>query len=181
MFAKGWLKRVALSARSDAQVHNALAAPLIDPNIFDWIDMSRARVFREQDRIDVLLVDPNNRLAVVVENKIFSGEHSDQLARYHRVVEERYPGFDLLCIFLTPDGEAPSHSGYVPADYRSVCDEVEAIVDESTVLDGTPIDSEVLVALSHYVEMVRRNIVVRSEVTDLARRLYLAHRTAFDL
>lgn len=149
-FARGWLKRVVRFARSGVHVSGDPAAPVVDPNLFDRIDMSEAWVFRERDRIDVLLVDPRNRLAVVIENKIFSGEHSNQLARYRRIVEERYPGFVLLCVFLTPGGDAPSHSGYVSADYRVVCEEVETIVEESTLPGGATIDTEVSFALSHY-------------------------------
>jgi hypothetical protein len=63
-----------------------------------------------------------NRLAIVVENEILLGEHSDQVVRY--------PAFDPLCIFLTPSGDMPSHSGYVPGYYGVVYGKAEAIVGE---------------------------------------------------
>jgi len=91
------------------------------------------------------------------------------------------PLFDLLCIYLTPGGEVPSHPGYVPTDYGVVCEEVEAICRESLLPNGAPIDQEVWFALSHYARLLRRNIVANSETIDLARKLYLEHRTAFDL
>lgn len=180
-FTRGWLQGVVSSARDHyAEDVSAISGARLEP--LKLIDLSRAQVFRERDHIDVLLVDATNRFTVVVENKISSGEHSDQLARYRQCVEERYPGFDLLCIFLTPEGEAPSRgSGYIPADYGLVCEEVETIVEEGSLPDGTPIDPEVSFALSHYARMLRRNIVANSETIDLARRLYLEHKTAFDL
>jgi hypothetical protein len=183
-FAKGWLKRVVGSARSDIHGDEDPGVLAVSPNLLerlDHIDMSWARVYRERYRIDVLLVDSNNQVAVIIENKVFSGEHSDQLARYRQIVEERYPGFDLLCIYLTPGGNAPSHSGYVPVDYGTICEELESIVEGGVLPDGTPIDQEVSFALSHYARLLRRNIVANSEVAELARRLYLEHRTAFDL
>lgn len=179
-FTKEWLKRVVSSARDYPYAESDSATSVTRPELLEHLDMSEAQVFRERDHIDVLLVDARNRLTVVVENKMFSGEHSDQLARYRRIVEERYPGFDSLCIFLTPTGEAPSHSGYVPTDYAVVCEEVESIVEEGSLPDGAPIDSEVSFALSHYARMLRRNIVANSEALDLVRRLYLEHREAFD-
>ncbi len=72
-FSKGWLKRVVQSAHGDAHADNASVASVVDSGLFDRIDMGGARVFRERDRIDILLVDQNNRLAVVIENKISSG------------------------------------------------------------------------------------------------------------
>lgn len=182
-FAKGWLKRLVGSVRGaggsgDAGTH------AVSPDMLkrlDRIDMSDARVYRERHRIDVLLVDQANRLAVIVENKIFSGEHNDQLTRYRQSVEERCPDFDLVYVFLTPTGEPPSHIGYVAADYGGICEEVESIVEEGVLQDGTHMDQEVCFALSHYARLLRRYIVTDSETADLARRLYLEHGRAFEL
>jgi hypothetical protein len=105
-FAKAWLKRVIGSVRGNAHEDDSEAASVSSLLLgrLDHMDISGARVYRERHRIDILLVDQTNRLVLIVENKIFSREHSDQLARYHRIVEERYPGYDLLCVFLTPSG-----------------------------------------------------------------------------
>jgi PD-(D/E)XK nuclease superfamily len=45
-------------------------------------------VVRERDRIDILLLDEDNDLAIIVENKIWSAEHSGQLGRYYQTVKE---------------------------------------------------------------------------------------------
>jgi hypothetical protein len=183
-FAKGWLTRVVNSARSGSHEDNNSAAPSVGPALLermDHIDLSRARVYREKFHMDVLLVDQTNRLVVVVENKIFSGEHSDQLPRYREVIGQYYSGFDPLCIYLTPAGDLPSHPDYLPTDYELLCEEVEGIVREALVPDGIPIDDEVKFALTHYARLLRRNIVVNSEVANLARKLYLEHRKAFEL
>jgi hypothetical protein len=183
-FTRGWLQLIVATVRGDTHNDNDSAASSVSPELLERVervDLSGARVYREQDRIDIQLVDPTNRLVVVVENKIFSGEHSDQLARYFQIVEERYPDFDHLCIFLTPSGETPSHDRYVAADYGGICEEVESILGEGVVLDGRPIDQEVHFALSHYARLLRRNIVADTETMDLARRLYLEHRNAFEL
>jgi hypothetical protein len=87
-----------------------------------------------------------------------------------------------VCVFLTPTGdESPSHIGYVVADYGGVCEEVESILGEGSLPDGTHVDQGVCFALSHYVRLLRRRIVANSETVDLARRLYLKHRRAFEL
>jgi hypothetical protein len=40
-------------------------------------------VLREWQRIDILLLDEDHRLATIIKNKIGTGEHSDQLSRYY--------------------------------------------------------------------------------------------------
>ena len=38
---------------------------------------------REWNNIDILLISHSNKLAVIIENKIFSKESKDQLQKYH--------------------------------------------------------------------------------------------------
>jgi len=71
-------------------------------------DLERMTVQREWHRVDILLRDVEHRLVVLIENKIKSGEHSDQLQRYLDVVEEHHAGWRIVPLFLTPDGTPPS-------------------------------------------------------------------------
>lgn len=65
----------------------------VTPIDLDLWSLEQMEVRREWQRIDILLLDEPNRLAVIIENKIGTGEHSDQLRRYHRTVTEHYPGW----------------------------------------------------------------------------------------
>ena len=60
-----------------------------------------AEVVREFKRADLLLVDRTLRFVCLVENKIHTGEHSEQLTRYRRMVEQEFPGYQQLFVFLT--------------------------------------------------------------------------------
>ena len=82
---------------------------------------------------------------------------------------------------MTLDGDPPSYRRYFTADYEGVRKELESIVGEGILLDGTLINQEVSFALVHYTRMLRRNIVANSETVGLTRRLYIEHRAAFDL
>jgi hypothetical protein len=82
---------------------------------------------------------------------------------------------------LTPDGDPPSYRSCFTADYEGARKELESIVGEGILIDGTLIDQEVSFALVHYTRMLRRNIVANAETVGLARRLYIEHRVAFDL
>jgi hypothetical protein len=58
------------------------------------------------------LEDSARSLAIVIENKIDSAEHDNQLAAYEEAVwghfrERRRLNFDAKLVFLTPDGRAP--------------------------------------------------------------------------
>ena len=45
----------------------------------DSVDFGRAYVLREWHHSDILIVDEASRFAVIIENKIGTGEHSDQV------------------------------------------------------------------------------------------------------
>ena len=64
------------------------------------------KVERERDNIDILITN-DVRQAVVIENKIWAGDQSQQLQRYFETLEAR--GFcDIQLLYLTLDGHAPS-------------------------------------------------------------------------
>jgi hypothetical protein len=91
----------------------------VTPLDFDLWDLGGMTVEREWRNIDILLAHEGHRLVVLIENKIDTTEHSDQLQRYHEIVRERYPGWRLLALYLTPTGEAPSHEAYLSVSYSS--------------------------------------------------------------
>ena len=134
-------------------------------------------VEREWCNIDILLADEGHRLVVLIENKIDTTEHSDQLARYWSVALRRYPGWHMYGIYLTPTGDRPSHDGYMPVSYTTVCEVIENVLAES----GRVWDNEVRILLRHYNQMLRRHIVGDSDVTELVRKLYREHPQACDL
>jgi hypothetical protein len=170
-FVQRSLQKILVAARN--------LAPPLSPVLLDSWDLSRITVRREWQNIDILLVDEPNRLVVVIENKIDSLEHSDQLGRYLRLVGAEYPApaWRHLALYLTPDGASPSDSGYLPADYGTVADAVEAVA-ESRRPSLDPAVHEVMI---HYARMLRRHIVTDSEIADLCRRIYHRHQRALDL
>jgi hypothetical protein len=165
------LQKILIAARH-------LAPPLSPIHLDSW-DLSRITVRREWQNIDILLVDPVNRLVVVIENKIDSGEHSGQLGRYLHIVNDEYPSAEWrhLAVYLTPDGAEPSETGYLPADYGLVADAVEAVA----VSREPSLDPAVHYLMIHYARMLRRHIVTDSEIADLCRRIYQRHQRALDL
>ncbi|MDQ3780874.1 MAG: PD-(D/E)XK nuclease family protein [Chloroflexota bacterium] len=170
-FVQRMLQKILIAARD-------LAPPLSPVHLDSW-DLGRLTIHREWRNIDILLVDQANRLVVVIENKIDSTEHSGQLARYLGLVGAEYPAPEWrhLAVYLTPDGEAPSVTDYLPADYGLVADAVEAVAESRR----PALDLAVHELMIHYSRMLRRHIVTDSEIADLCRRIYHRHQRALDL
>jgi hypothetical protein len=143
----------------------------------DALGLSQAYVFREWHHVDILVVDDVNRFAVIVENKIDTAEHSDQLNRYRQELDSHYPGYTAVGLYLTPEGDAPSSADYHPVSYTLVCEVIEKIARNHRVT----LDSEIVIVLEHYAQMLRRHIVSDSEVAELCRSIYQKHRQALDL
>ena len=67
-------------------------------------------------RIDILIEDPESKLCVAVESKIFAAEQPKQLERYRSWLSRERVGFSRVLLFLTPDGREPETDSENPRD-----------------------------------------------------------------
>jgi hypothetical protein len=169
LFAKRLLQK-ALTA-SAAQ---SLPITLID---LDTWDLDELIVLREWQNIDLLLLDQRNQLVIIIENKVHSSEHSEQLQRYWRTIQEHYPNWRVLGLFLSPEADPPTDDNYIAIGYASVCE----ILEHLTNTRITILNSDVRVAITHYTQMLRRHIMSESEIAELCQRIYRKHKRAIDL
>lgn len=153
------------------------AIPSSSLETLDGMDLTLTNVRREYRSIDILLTSEEYELAVIIENKVWSTEHSEQLERYLRVVKNAYSGWTVLCVYLTPDGNIPSHEQYSSLGYGAVCDIVDEMLEDPEC-DLTP---EVRISADHYARMVRRKLLGDPEVTKLAQEIYHKHKRAVDI
>ncbi len=168
-FARRLLQRAVLSADDPSLPISAIE--------LDVWNLGQLRVLREWHNIDLLLVDDLNRLAVVIENKIGTGEHSNQLARYWKDVTEHYPQHSTLGIYLTPDGSPPTHLSYIPVSYSLVSEVIQRLVESR----ASTLGEAVRTLMEHYAQMLRRHVVTDSDIARLCRQIYHKHRRALDL
>jgi hypothetical protein len=157
-----------------------LSLPLVFESIDDRsLDQTTAQteVYTDDGRIYILLLNEVGKGAMIIENKIWNTEHSDQLEKHYRFVERNYPRFRVEGIYLTPHGDRPSHKEYLPLGYEAVCEVLDGILAEQ---DSTP-SSDVRMAIQHYTDMLRRHIVGDSEIARLCQQIYQKHRRALDL
>lgn len=171
----------------DAFLKSFLAATT--PLEMSGADGSAAQVLREwhnavdgqQGFLDLLILDEGQRFLCAIENKVYSGEHSGQLTRYRRALENRYPDFTRRYLFLSPWGtlaqDAVEREHWQAVDYNLVCQ----LVDETARDFADSSSAAVLAFLRQYAGVLRRDILGDTEVRDLARKIYAQHSTAIEL
>lgn len=154
----------------------------ITPIDLDIWSLDNLQVRREWRNIDILLINDNDqtdnqKFVVVIENKVTGGEHSGQLARYRKMVRERFTEFKRLGLFLTPEGIEPSDEWYIPISYDLIADLIKRFIQTR----HSTLGPDVLTMMEHYEQMLRRHIVSESEIAELCRRIYKKHQRALDM
>ena len=139
-------------------------------------DFSGCLVLRERHNIDVLCIDETHRFLLAIENKVDSGEHSDQLVRYRRLLEKRYGDFRRVLVYLTPETDDPSDENWLPVGYRDILSNIESLAGTH----GESLGEAVAMTLHHYGRMLRRNIVMDDDLVELAQAVYRKHKVALD-
>lgn len=149
------------------------------PSIFDidnW-NFIETEILREWRNIDILIKDDNYKLICVIENKIYSKEHSGQLQRYKEIIEEEYPNYQKMFVYLTIEGDEASEDEYLSINYHDIIKIITHIIDNKSASIG----EEILIFISHYREMFRRYIMENSEIQEICRKIYNGHKKALDL
>ncbi|WP_224701589.1 PDDEXK-like family protein [Devosia aquimaris] len=171
-FLKRVLKTIALEPQN--------AVSVVDVDVANFAD---AETRCEWNSIDILIICPTAKLIVAIENKLLADEHSDQLTRYKRVLDDHpeWAGYRRLFAFLTVDGRSPAKAEdgahWCNISYAMIADELGA--SHKALLGNMGIDQDVLIR--HYVDLLRRSVLEDSEVAKLARKIYQAHKGALDI
>lgn len=70
--------------------------------------------------IDIVIVNQQQKFAIVIENKYYSTESANQLDDYLQFIESELAGFTIVPIYLTLDGEKPSNAAYFALSYEQI-------------------------------------------------------------
>ena len=139
-------------------------------------DFNNCQVLREYHRIDILCIDETHRFLLAIENKIESGEHSNQLNRYSSFLKTEYPEFRRILAYLTPENDKPSDNSWAPVSYSNIL----SIVEKLARTHRDRLSNAVIMALDHYAHILRRHIVTDEELVNVARTVYRKHKAALD-
>lgn len=149
----------------------------LSPIDLDGTDLRGVEVKREWKNIDLLITCKAPQFAVVVENKVNSQEHSNQLSRYQRTMTDHHSSLPILYVFLTPDGDEPSDKLWIPYTYEELLRVLKRVRDTNQ----SAIGDDVLVFLDHYLNLLGTRFMNDEKIDELCRQIYKNHRQALDL
>lgn len=139
----------AISVTSVEKVHSALIAWMLSDNCEGLTLASKSviinNIFKlsvpnytnitaqtEYDGIDILITADDQHF--IIENKLKSSQHSDQLARYQNIAKANKWN-NLHCGYLTLIGESANSDGWEDITYKKLYDELKSITVEQNT-DG---------------------------------------------
>ncbi len=176
LFLKSMLMDLLRRAREQERQFPVNAIHLEDTDL-RGTEVHREWPRRSTDRIDLLIVCQHPRIVVVIENKVDSDEHTNQLARYETVVRERFPGHKPLFVLLSPAGEEASDEDWVAYSYADVHRVFARLRRQSSGSMG----ADVAVFLEHYLSLIGSRFVQDMELDELCQKIYRNHKRALDV
>lgn len=170
--------RALMRAAADEQRRVSLnSTTTISPIDVHLMELESAELRREWRRVDVLAIIPEEKLIVAIELKIDASEGTGQLAQYRRVVQEQWPNWRYLFIFLTKRGEDASEDygdGWLSLPLEALASQFEKLITRQV---GT-IDARHLLAA--YIAMLRRHHLTNEKLEVIAGKLWSQHRQALE-
>lgn len=150
----------------------------IIPSVFDidcW-NMQNTEILREHENIDLLIIDETNKFVFVIENKVDTCQHDNQLTKYRTYVDEHYPSeqYKKLYVYLKPQSEKVELP-YIYISYSLI----KEILDE--VIKDKKLNNEVMISIEHYKYIIERDFMQKDEISEICRKIYKKHKKAIDL
>ncbi len=174
LFLRRFLMRVVNESSS-------LPEDTLSPVDLDAAEIREVEVQREWQNIDLLIrirtaEDP---WTVVIENKVNSAQHSNQLRKYRSIIEDGHSqrSEKRMFILLSKSGEEPEDDAYLTATYAQVYDIVKQCIGEKEGVIG----SEPETLLNNYLTLLEERFMEDSEIARLAASIYKSHKLALDL
>jgi hypothetical protein len=144
----------------------------------DLMDFSQVDVRREWRGIDILIDFPQD--VIVVENKVDSSEHSQQLSRYKGVVDGEFGAKRKHFVFLTPAGSDPVDEADRKVYINYSYEQIASILANVLELYRDSISDKMALYIDDYLTTINRELLMNDRLNDLARKVYKAHKPAFD-
>jgi len=139
------------------------------------LNYSSVEIRREWKNVDLLII--TETIVVCVENKIGSSEHSNQLERYKKLVNQEFQDKKCVFVYLTPFGDHSSDiDNYIPISYEPIIDYLERILK---VYSGS-VNESVSTYIQDYIVILKRELMESDKSIELSKRIYKNHREILD-
>lgn len=137
-----------------------------------------AEIRREWRNIDILVI--LGKHVICIENKVDSSDHGNQLLKYKNVVNEQFRDHTPIFVYLTPNGRPPNakdqRNHYINYSY----DKIVGHLDRLLLLHGRSLSSNINTYIADYTLNIRRNLMKRDHLNELAQKLYAGHKDVLD-
>lgn len=145
---------------------------------FQLKDFSKAVVYREYKNIDLLIISKENELVVIVENKIKAKESKKQLKKYKDFVNENFPDYTKIKVFLTLNGDEPENDqSYLPFSHLDVA----TIIEDTLSLHKDRMNERVKDFINFYIKTLKNQLGMDDELRELCLAIYEENKSAIDL
>lgn len=171
-----------LDANEKHGLKDAFIMALIEKLNIDSTPFKTAKVYREYTftdedekdkkarRIDILIKTENSTNILVIENKIYSSEHTGQLLAYMNHIKKVYKGKRITFVKLSPCGDLPSQDisetrgkdGWKVLSYADILSCLLQMPWKTMPLDTRTI-------ISNYKDYLRFSLCVDKEIMDVVK------------
>lgn len=139
---------------------------------------SEVEVRREWRHIDILILTQES--VILVENKIDTEDHTNQLKRYRQIVEEHFQDKKPYYVYLTPSRSEPIDNNealhYINLGYQDISDGLASML---RVFEKS-IPEKIKTYVQDYLTSINRELLMSDEINKKAMKVYLKHKEAFD-
>ncbi|MCR6640094.1 MAG: PD-(D/E)XK nuclease family protein [Sporocytophaga sp.] len=139
------------------------------------IDLRKANIYREWNNIDIVV--ETEKFVIAIENKFESGEHSNQLDKYKKIIHTHFPNHSKVFVFLSAYGITSSDpDSYIDFSYERIVEILEGIM----AVYSSTLSTSVKTYIQDYITSIKMNVTNNSEANELARKVYLNHKDLFE-
>ena len=143
------------------------------------LNFHNVEIKREWNNIDLLIIF--DTLVICVENKVDSQDHSHQLSKYRKIVNENFKNHnEKVYVYLTPTGEEPNDETergfYTTFSYEKIISHADIVLE----IHGKALNPGVYQYISDYVTNLKREITMNDTSNELAVKIYKNHKELFD-
>lgn len=149
----------------------------------DIVVVTEKVVHNKESRIDIFIESPSTKTVLVIENKVFTTTHNNQLARYEEELSDR-SDWRKIFVYLTPLGDAPYdfekyRDKWCVFSYETI---LRIVRDIAKKIPNNKQSARLKFLLEDYIDMVDTNILKgNKELRTLCKRIRREHADAIEL
>lgn len=146
---------------------------------YEKVDVSReVVVMGGRERIDILaeIQLSDEKIVLIIENKVDTGEHDNQLSKYEKYAgQDIFNGYKKVLLYLSPDKTPPSESGWLAIDYK-------LIYLVLNMINTATADNTIKTLINDYKKMIRSEFLMENDEREklTAIEIYKQNRRVLD-